>query len=166
MALSEHVKAAVQAKLAMGATPRELALGEFEGKISYSVIKRISRDMEAEDEKDITSINPGIIHMVVEKAKEEAPKKVVAKLEKLSEGINSLQLLDGQFHVTMGLALDKADEFLGQEDLKPSDWVAITNALSNAYNNIFNNKGVNVNVNNGTQFSDTKLNMFKGAMRG
>ncbi len=169
MAIDVALRAKVEARLAMGSTPRELADGEFKGDVSYLTILGWRKQMKAEHQKEqvqeIVRVDAAILENVVERAREEAPSVVVKKIEKLQDGVNGLQLLDEKFHKTMSLALSKAEEFLAQEDLKSSEWVAITNALANAYNNIFNSKGVSVNVNNGTQFSDTKLSMFKGSIR-
>jgi phage tail sheath protein FI len=147
------------ALLAMGEKPKDVA--EKTG-VSYQKVLQLKK---AEEQSDVEVIDPAILHMVVEKAKEEAPAKVVKKLEKVAEGLTGLQVLDNEFHTTMSNVLKRANEFLDNEDLKAGEWVAITNALSNAYNNIFNNKGVSVNVNNGTQVSSNQLSMFKGSLR-
>lgn len=168
MAISEELRASIKAKLALGKTPREVA--DELPTSNYQTILIIKKKMAIETEKEkvdtLTSLSPIALDILVDKAKEEAPKAVVKKLEDLSEGINGLQLLDAQFHTVMGTIVKKAEAFLSREDLKVSDWVAITNALSNAYNNIFNNSGVSVNVNNSTQVNSSKLSMFKGSLRG
>jgi len=164
MAYSEEQLAAVRAKLALGEKPR--AIAESTG-VKYQTVLAIKKRTKPDADKvsDLMEIDPVALDVIVTKAKEEAPAKVVKQLEKVQEGLSGLQALDAKFHTTMALALGKAEDYLTKEDLKPSEWVSITNALSQAYSNIFNNKGVNVNVNNGTQFSDSKLSMFKGSLR-
>jgi len=164
MATEEQISAA-RAKLALGTKPKDIV--EMTG-VKYQKVLQLKKQMElgVSQVDDLVSLDPIALDVLVEKAKEEAPARIVKKLEVIHEGLTGLQLLDTQFHTTMSLVLGKAEEFIAREDLKPSEWVAITNALSTAYSNIFNNKGVSVNVNNGTQFSDSKLSMFKGSMRG
>ncbi len=158
------MKNKVLALLELGEKPKDIA--EKTGVNYQTVLKHKKEMMLGKSKEDVQSlITEPALHMIVEKAKEEAPAKVVQKLEAVAEGLNGLQLLDAKFHTTLANALDKANEFLKRDDLKPSEWVAITNALSQAYNNVFKQAGVNVNVNNGTQFSDSKLSMFKGSLR-
>ncbi len=170
MALTIEESAKIKARLAMGSTPRELADGEFRGVAGYVTILNLRKELAAGKEREAAqtaaSIDPVVLDIVIEKAREEAPVSVVKKMEKIQEGLSGLQILDDKFHTTMIKALERAEEYLEGEGLKSSEWVAITNALSSAYNNIFNSKGVSVNVNNGTQFSDSKLQMFKGSLRG
>ena len=148
-----------KALLAMGEKPKDVA--DKTG-VAYSKVLQLKK---IEEQSDVEVIDPAILHMVVEKAKEEAPAKVVKKLEMVAEGLTGLQVLDNEFHTTMSAVLKRANEFLNDDELKTSEWVAITNALSNAYNSIFNNKGVSVNVNNGTQVSSNQLSMFKNSLR-
>ncbi len=169
MALDPSIRAEIEAQLALGKSPTEIA-NERDGKPTYLTILNIKKKMAAQEEKkevqELVTIEPHVMHTIVEKAKEEAPAKVVAQLEKVEEGVKGLQLLDTKFHSVLAKAVGKAEKFLDQEDLKPAEWVAITNALASAYSSVFNSKGVNVNVNISNNFSDTKLSMFKGAMRG
>ena len=88
------------------------------------------------------------------------------KIETIEAGLTGLEKLDNKFHTTMSGILDNADRFLSKEDLSVGEWSTITKGVSDAYGKIFNDSGVKVNVNNGTQFSDSKLSMFKGALRG
>ena len=159
-----HLKA--KGLLALGEKPKDIA---EKLDINYQKVLKLRRDLQKENEnanvEKLQSIDPVAVQLIVDKARDEAPTTIVNKLEAVQEGINGLQKLDNEFQTTFSLILGKAENFLANDKLKPSEWVAITNALSNAYSNIFNNKGVNVNVNNGTQFSDTKLSMFKNSMR-
>jgi len=157
----------IQALLELGEKPKDIAekLGCGYQKV---LSERKKMDAKRANRKidDIVTIDPVALEIIVDKAKEEAPASVIKKLDRVAEGITGLQKLDGEFHRTFSIALSKANEFLEGEKLKPSEWVAITNALSAAYNNIYNNSGVNVHVDNSTQVSSNNLSMFKGAMRG
>lgn len=157
----------IQALLELGEKPRAIAdkLG-----VGYQKVLAVRKKMEANKEihkvDDLVKLDPIALQLVVDKAKEEAPATVVKKLETLQEGLSGMQVLDGKFQETFTKILTKAEQFLDDDKLKPSEWVSITNALSNAYNNVFNNSGVNVTVDNSTQVSATSLSMFKGSMRG
>ena len=145
--------------LATGKTPKEVA--ELLDDVSYQQAlkykKELVKDQEANLLGEVVSAQPEHLQII---------KDNLPEIADVVDGVSGLQLLDTKFHSVMIKALDKVGGFLDRDDLKVTEWVAITNSLSGAYNNIFNNKGVNVNVNNGTQFSDTKLSMFKGSMRG
>ena len=138
--------------------------------VPYQKVLSLKKGMLKEQDNDLLgkarAIDPEVLSVVVEKAKEEAPAKVVKQLENIQEGLTGLQMLDNEFHTTFSLILGKAEDFLARDDLKPSEWVSITNALSGAYNNIFNNSGVSVHVDQSTNVNSSKLAMFKGAMRG
>jgi len=132
---------------------------------SYSTVIKEARALKREEENDVTKIDTDLLQYVIEETKETAPQSVVQSLETIEEGITGLQKLDERFHKTVTLMLDKADEYLKQEDLKIGEFSTVTGAVSNAYKSIFQSGGVNVNVNNGTQISDNKLSMFKNSMR-
>ena len=153
--------------LALGGTPKEVA--ETSG-VAYQKVLSIKKSMIKEKSNaqlaEARTISPEVLDIVIEKAKTEAPTRVVKELEAVQEGLTGLQVLDTEFHTTFSIILGKAEEFLTRDDLKPSEWVAITNSLSNAYNNIFNNSGVNVHVDNSTTVNSSKVAMFKHSMRG
>jgi len=150
--------------LAMGEKPKEVA--EKTG-VNYQKVLKLRKDLDEENTPDVTTIDPAAVQLIVDKAKEDdVPAVMIRKLEKVAEGVTGLQKLDNEFHTTFSKILSKAEEFLDSEKLKPSEWVAITNALSGAYNNIFNNSGVNVHVDNSTNVSSTAVSMMRGAMRG
>ncbi len=115
---------------------------------------------------EVGEIHPQIMDIAIEQAKiiVEDP-TIVGNLEVLKKGVDSFQVLDTKFHETMTNALERADALLKNDKIKVNEFVSITKVLGDAYNNIFNNKGVQVNVNNGQQFSTDKLSMFKGSLR-
>lgn len=167
MALTKELKIAVKAKIALGQTPREISAAMTD--VTYQAALSLKKEYEREQAEamvdEVTKIEPEAMQIIVEKARKEAPANIVKKLELVQDGVSGLQKLDSDFHHTMGQVLHRARSFLADEELKASEWVAITNALSTAYNNIFNNKGVNVHVDNSTQVSGTNLSMFKGSLR-
>ena len=157
----------IRSLLAIGEKPKDIA---SKLDVGYPKVLKIRKDMDAEKTNasidDVVMLDPVALELIVDKAKENAPAKVVKKLESMHEGISGLQKLDNEFHTTFSKILTKAEEFLNGDDLTPAQWVSITNALSNAYNNIFNSSGVNVHVDNSTKVSNSSVAMMKGAMRG
>ena len=157
----------IRALLALEEKPKVIA---EKLNIGYQKVLKIRKAMwdEAEEDKltKVVKMDPVALELIVDKAKEFAPNKVVKKLEAMQDGITGLQKLDNEFHTTFSKVLKTAEAFLDSEDLTPGQWVSITNALSNAYNNIFNNSGVNVHVDNSTKVSNSSVAMMKGAMRG
>ena len=157
----------IRSLLVIGEKPKDIA---EKLDVGYQKVLKIRKDMEAEKANakvaDVVSMDPVALELIVEKAKENAPARVVKQLETMHEGITGLQMLDNEFHTTFSKILTRAEEFLDDDKLTPAQWVSITNALSNAYNNIFNNSGVNVHVDNSTKINTGKVDMFKGAMRG
>ena len=153
--------------LTLGEKPKDVA--EKTG-VAYNKIlvlkKEIASERDKERVKEVLTVDPVALDIIVEKAKEEAPASVAHKLDAINEGVKGLQALDTEFHKTFANILRKANKFLDEDGLKPAEWVMITNALSGAYNNIFNNSGVNVHVDNSTQVSNSSLSMFKGSLRG
>jgi len=164
MTTKETLRLKAKSLLALGEAPKDVA--EKTG-LGYQTILKLRKDLEAETDADVTTIDPVAVQVIVDKAREDnVPSNIVKKLEVVQEGITGLQKLDNEFHTTMSKVLQKANEFLDGDSLKPSEWVAITNSLSSAYNNIFNNSGVNVHVDNSTNVSSTAVSMMKGALRG
>ena len=156
-------QSAIRALIKLGETRRDIAtrLG-----CSYDTVTKEIAKMKKEEDHDATKVDMDLLQHVITETKETAPPDIKKRFEVIEEGVTGLQKLDGRFHDTMANILSKADGFMNREDLTIGEWATITNAVGNAYKNIFAQSGVNVNVNNGTQFSDTKLSMFKGALRG
>jgi len=157
----------IRALLSIGEKPKDIA---DRLKIGYHKVLSVQKQLDKDNNNDKTGeavhMDPVALEIIVEKAKEHAPTNVIKSLERVHEGVVGLQKLDTEFHRVFAKALQKAEGFLDKADLKPSEWVAITNSLSNAYNNIFNNKGVNVSIDNSTSIQSDKLSMFKGSLRG
>ncbi len=161
----EDKVASARALLALGRKPKDVA--EKTG-LAYQKVTTLKRTMEAEErDKAVGALSPVALDVIIEKAKdEEVPKKIIDEMSRIQEGLHGLAKLDSEFHDTFSVALKRATAFLNADDLKASEWVAITNSLGNAYNNIFNNAGVNVHVDNSTKVSNNSLSMFKGSVRG
>ena len=61
--------------------------------------------------------------------------------------------------------LEAAEKMSKSEGLSMKDWTALSNGIGNLYANIFNKAGNTVNILNQQNMNETKLSMFKGAMR-
>ncbi len=162
-------KARILARLDQGERVASIA-EDYKGIASVYTIQNLKADLKKENEKalalDALKVEPHILnHIVEESHKIEAP-MLAKKMENAQESLTGLALLDSQFHKVMGRALTVADKLLKEEDISVPEWKIVTDTVANAYSSIFNSKGVSVNVNNSTSFSDTKLSMFKGSMRG
>ncbi len=135
-------------------------------KVNYDSVSKEAQKLKKEEDGDVTKVDLDLLNHVITETKEIAPIEAIKKLEVLGEAVSGIQKLDERFHESMTGMLDKADGFMKRKDLTISEFATITGSISNAYKSIFQSGGVNVNVNNGTQISDTKLSMFKGALRG
>jgi hypothetical protein len=152
----------IRALLKLGESRKDIA---ERLKCTYDAVSKEAQKLKKEEDGDVTKVDADLLNHVIAETKETAPAEIVKKFEVIEEGITGLQKLDDRFHKSMTKMLDKADSFL-VKDISVSEFATVTGAISNAYKSIFQSGGVNVNVNNGTQISDTKLSMFKGALRG
>lgn len=167
MAISQETRVKVEALLAIGTNPQELA-SRYD--IPYGTImlwnRKLNEDrIENKDLETVMSVDTQTLSIVADRIKEVAPSNVVAKIDKLVDGVTALGKLEPKFfEVTLSL-LEKAEEFISKDDLSVKDWAAISSTLGLLYANIYNKAGVNVNVLNQTQVSGEKLSMFKSTMK-
>ncbi len=152
----------IRALLKLGETRRDIA---ERLSCNYDSVSKEAQKLKKEEDGDVTKVDLDLLNHVIEETKEIAPAAAIQKLEVLGESVSGIQKLDERFHKSMTGMLDKADMFMRGESLTISEFATITGSISNAYKSIFQSGGVNVNVNNGMQVSDTKLSMFKSALR-
>ena len=153
----------IRALLKLGESRKDIA---ERLKCNYDSVSKEAQKLKKEEDGDVTKVDLDLLNHVITETKETSAVDVSKKFEVIEEGISGIQKLDARFHKSMTNMLDKADEFLVRESLTISEFATVTGAISNAYKSIFQSGGVNVNVNNGTQISDTKLSMFKTSLRG
>jgi len=161
-------KIEAQALLATGEKPKDVA--EKTG-IGYQTVLGMKRKLEAENSgmKDIevlTQVDLPTLHTIAEAVKEKAPANVVKKIDKLVEGVTSLQSLEPKFHAVVVNLLEAAEELSLKDDLSVRDWAALSSGIGSLYSSVFNKSGISVNVNNQTQINGEKMSMFRGSMRG
>ncbi len=157
----------IEAELAMGKSAKDLA-DKYD--MSYQTIqlwkRKLDEDAPAKDVEVLVQTDPRTLHTIAEAVKKEAPAAVVAQIDKVVDGITSIQQLEPQFHAVVLNLLNKAEELSSAEDLSIRDWKVLGDGISSMYANIFNKSGVSVNVLNQTQVSGEKLSLFKSSMKG
>jgi hypothetical protein len=110
-------------------------------------------------------VDPMVLHTVAERVRREAPRDVSKKIDKLVDGVTSLQPLETKFQAIVLNLLEAAEEMSGRENLSVKDWKTLGDGIGALYTSIFNKSGVNVNVMNQTNVSGEKLSLFKGSLR-
>jgi hypothetical protein len=164
MAISRELRLKVEAELAMGKTPKELS-AKYEVPYVTIVNWRKKIDTEVKDVNVVTQVDPVVLHSVAEGIKREAPRDVAKKIDKLVDGVTSLQTLEPRFHAVVLNLLEAAEEMSMRENLSVKDWKTLGDGIGSLYTSIFNKSGVNVNVMNQTNVSGEKLSLFKGSLR-
>ncbi len=167
MAVLPEVKAKVEAELALGAKPKELAI---KYNVTYSQVlswrKRINSAKVVDNNlSTLVEVDEPTLVMIADKVKEEAPAEVANKIDKLVDGVVGLQQLEPRFHAVVLNLLEAAEEMSMREDLSVKDWKMLGDGIGNLYTSIFNKSGVNVNVMNQTNVNNEKLSLFKASMR-
>jgi len=167
MAIAPETRTKIEAELAMGRTPKDL---ESKYGIPYVTIqgwkKKLQKATEGTtDLSAVVEVDLETLHTVAEAVKELAPPEVIKKVDKLVEGVTSLQTLEPKFHAVVLALLNRAEKLAKDEDLSVKDWSMLSAGMGSLYANLFNKSGVNVNVLNQTSVNNEKLSMFKGSMR-
>lgn len=157
----------IEAELAMGTPARELS-DKYD--VPYVTINSWKNKIENEQAMDkdldvIVKADQPTLHLLAEKVKSEAPKKMAEKIDKVVEGAEALQKLEPKFISLTYSLLNKAEELLGDADLSVRDWKDISMAIGTLYTSIYNKSGVNVNVMQNNNINSEKLSMFKSSMR-
>lgn len=172
----DQKKVAILAELNTGASATELAIKYDVNPMTIGSWRRKQR-LEAERVAilEVETVDADVVASVVAGIKEKAsdalpPKqyrKLDAQLDKLQEGVTSLQMLDTAFHNSMMNLLEWANDRI-QDDMKVSEWTALVNGISVLHNNMFG-KGANTNVNiiNSANVggSSAKVEKFKASFR-
>ena len=135
--------------------------------IPYQTVQSWKRklDTDTKDVNTVVKVDSTTLHAVADKIRETAPDKIANKVDKLVEGVTSLQTLEPKFHSVVMNLLEAAEEMSMRNDLSVKDWSMLSSGIGQLYANIFNKSGVNVNVLNQTQVNNEKMQMFKGSMR-
>lgn len=169
-------KVAILAELNRGEIAAELAIKYNVNPMTIGKWKREARQA-AEKAKvlELEVVEPEVLETVIQEVREKAksadltPKqyrKLDAQLDKVSEGVSSLQMLDTGFHNTMLNLLEWANDRIN-DDMKVSEWTQLVNGISTLHSTLFS-KGATNNINimqNNTSGNTAKVEKFKGGFR-
>jgi transposase-like protein len=152
----EQKKSAILAELLQGEKASELAVKYNVNPMTIGKWKKEAREKaEQEEAVELATIEPEVITAVVDGIKEKAEAnpnittkqyiKLDTQLDKLKDGVTSLQVLDKAFHETMLNMLTWANNQISDE-MKVSDWTQLVNGIATLHKSIFGKDNVN-NVN-------------------
>ena len=161
----DQKRIAILAELSKGAKAAELAERYDVNPMTIGSWRRKARlEAEKADVLEIEEIPPETIKAVVQEVREKAEssdiskaqyKKLTKELNKIEEGIPSLQLLDTAFHQTMLNLLTFANNQIN-DDMKISDWRSLVEGISQLHKELFGKDSINnVNI---VQANNTNVN--------
>lgn len=171
-------RVAILAELAKGEIASDLAkkyevtpntIGKWKKEARIAAMK--------EEAVELSAIEPEVLTSVIQEVKNKAESnpnltakqfiKIDTQLDKLKEGVTSLQVLDKAFHDTMLNMLMYANERLTDDDIKTSEWTQLVNGIATMHKALFGKDNVNnvniVQANNGG--GDPSIASFKAGFR-
>ena len=169
-------KKLILAEMAIGGQANELAEKYDVNPMTISSWKRAERKrLEAETVEQARTADPVVLDAVVLELKTKASEsdmppveieKIVKKLDVVVEGVNGLQLLEGELHKTMMKLLGVANSKI-TDDMKMTDWSMLVTKIGEMHKILFATDSVtNFNMmqqNNGG--SSAKVEKFKSGFR-
>ena len=165
MAISKELRLKVESELRLGKTSRELA---SKYKLPYPTIQawknKLSHEPEEDAIVDLVVVDPQTLTMVAESLKEQAPKEVAKKIDKLVDGVVGLQKIDEKFRTVVYELLEWAELQTKKEDLSIKEWQIISQCIGNLYSSVFSKNITNVNVMNNTTIDTEKRAIFKSSL--
>lgn len=171
MAISPEIRTRVEAELLSGKQPRELSEGAYYEKygVAYVTIlnwqKKLQVDDVTETISDLTKETTGTLEVIRDAAKSKAP-KVAKDIDNIIDGVAGLKLLEPKMQKALTQAVNKAYEYLLEDDLSVKDWQTVTSTLAQTYAAVFNSKGTTVNVaQNNINTAQENLGFFKSSQK-
>ena len=159
MALKKELRLAVEAKLHIGLTPKEVAHATgVKLPTVYAISQALKKKEDDELVAELHTIPSPVIAEVITKAKE--MEVSTATMEAVAVGAEGLKKLDSAFQTTTINVLRRFDLLLLDEDLPLKDIVFIVNATASAYEKIFSS-GTNIHIGDNNQHSNQQLTVFK-----
>ena len=168
MAMSKETKLAIQAKLRLGSTPKEVA-EQFDVGIQtvYGINKLLGDVKEEEMVQDLHDLPVEVIAHVIDEAKKELPMPtpgepapMIEAFDALSAGADGLKKLDMSFQTTMTNVLNRFNLMLMEKDLPLKDVKLIADTTASAYEKIFSS-GTNIHIGDNNSHSSQNLTIFK-----
>jgi len=163
MALDKNVKLAIQAKLRLGISPRDIA---DQLDVKLPTVYKLSQDLKRGEENDLVDELHAlpietVAHIVTEAKKEpNIPAPMTEAFDAVVAGADGLKKLDMSFQATMTNVLSRFDEMLQDKELALKDIVLISNTTANAYEKVFT-AGTNIHIGDNNSHSSQKLTVFQ-----
>ena len=163
MALATNTRLAIQAKLRLGITPKEVS-EQLDIKLStvYAIHQKMRAAKANEVVDDLNNIPLETLTHIVEEAKVMAPRQA-EELDEVVSGIEGLKKLDRAFQTTLTGVLSRFDEMLLDKELPLKDIVTIANTTASAYEKVFTS-GTNIHIGDNNSHSSNQLTIFKNKM--
>ncbi len=161
MALDKSTKLAIQAKLRLGISPKDIA-EQLEVKINavYTINQKLSITKDDEMIQELHELPIETVAHIVTEAKKIAPTPVTEAFDAVVAGADGLKKLDMSFQATMTNVLSRFDEMLQDKELALKDIVLISNTTANAYEKVFT-AGTNIHIGDNNSHSSQKLTVFQ-----
>lgn len=140
--------------------------------LKYQTVLAISKEVDdASREENINIIKDlpdeglAIVADLIDD-KKDLPVIVRSKLKEVATGGNKLKKLESKFQDLLSETVDRASEFLKEDNLTPKEFTDIAKTIGTIYKDVFNQKGMNVQINNGDNIgiSNQSLNVFKKSL--
>jgi hypothetical protein len=162
--------AEIQGMLVAGLEPTLIA---DRVKVNRATVYEVKKAMDADImERDISTLSreasPAIVNEIAKKVRDQGPMAFEGEVNKVINGIESLQKLETRFHDSFTKLLDKADDIMDRENITVSEWQTVTSTLASAFKDVFNSKGTTINVANADNINgqqSNSLTMFQSRMR-
>ena len=167
MALDKNVRLAIEAKLRLGISPKDVS-EQLDVKLPtvYTINQKLEKDKSNELVQELHTIPQNTITAVVEEAKrKELPMPtpqntgIIHEMEAVSLGADGLKKLDMKFQTTVGKALKRFDELLDDKELPLKDIKMIIDTTANAYEKVFSS-GTNIHIGDNNS-SNNQLTVFQ-----
>ncbi len=163
MALDKNLRLAVEAKLRLGISPKDVA-EQLNVKVPtvYTIKQKLEAGKEDELVQELHAIPQNAITAVVEAVKEKAPtsKAVITEMEAVADGADGLKKLSSKFQTTVSKALKRFDEILDDKDTPLKDIKLIIDTAATAYEKVFSS-GTNIHIGDNNSNSTQQLTIFK-----
>ena len=165
MALATNTRLAIQAKLRLGSTPKDIA-EQFNVNVQtvYGISQKLKDIAEDELVQELHTLPTETIAHIVEESKKELPmpgepSPMIEAFDAVVAGADGLKRLDASFQTTMTGVLKRFDIMLMEQDLPLKDVKIIADTTASAYEKIFSS-GTNIHIGDNNN-SSQQLTIFK-----
>ena len=167
MAIDPKLRMKIEAELRMGKRPRELA-DRYD--VSYPTVmgwkRKLDEGLSDEDVDELLKYDEVTLHQVVDAVKESAPVLEAKKVEKLVDDVSGLKRLEEKTRELSLEILNKVEVALsleGEPNMKTLREAA--GIVSTLHTALFSKNTTQVLVNNTTNISSEKREIFKSSLK-